>query len=71
MGNKCVAGGGAPTRADITVRMSDIHDLYDITYNSDTDVLQVVNNTKYELTLNPDEKCGRECNCFGWQVFFL
>jgi len=46
MGNNCVAGGGAPTRADITV----------------------VNNTKYELTLNPDEKCGRECDCFGWQV---
>ena len=31
---------------------------------------QVVNNTKYELTLNPDEKCGRECNCSGWQVSF-
>ena len=30
--------------------------------------LKVVNNTKYELTLNPDEKCGRECGCFGWQV---
>ena len=34
-------------------------------------IAQVVNNTKYELTLNPDEKCGRECDCFGWQVCFL
>ena len=38
--------------------------------DDDCDMAQVVNNTKYELTLNPDEKCGRECNCFGWQVFW-
>ena len=36
--------------------------------DDDCDMAQVVNNTKYELTLNPDEKCGRECNCSGWQV---
>ena len=84
MGNNCVAGGGAPTRADITVSEGKItchrhfqdEEACDIvtingSYASDKDNIdQVVNNTKYKLVLNPVEKCGRECACFGWQVFF-
>ena len=44
MGNtNCIADGGCPHRADITI----------------------VNNTKYDLTLDDDIPCGRECNHKG------
>ena len=47
MGNtNCVASGGTPHRADITI----------------------TNNTKYELVLDMDEGCGRECEHKGWQI---
>ena len=47
MGNtNCIASGGAPHRADITI----------------------TNNTKYELILNVEENCGRECDHNGWQI---
>ena len=47
MGNtNCIASGGTPHRADITI----------------------ANNTKYELVLDMDEGCGRECEHKGWQI---
>ena len=47
MGNiNCIASGGAPHRADITI----------------------TNNTKYELILNIEENCGRDCDHKGWQI---
>ena len=47
MGNtNCVADGGEPHRANITI----------------------VNNTKYELSLDGEESCERECDHKGWKI---